>query len=274
MSATLAVVPIMTDRKQLCDECYSLFFKQPPGGSNEHHLSGPELKACAESRSCSLCANLWSRCSDTQQAGLCKGLPSSEATSNNGGGEGSSLKCYYENGLLRFTLPVTSETDVELPLRPAPMGFETTIDMARKRVDDKTFTETTSKLAKQWIDNCLSWHAHSKLTRTSDPRPTRLIEVGTVKEPRVRVRETMSDSPEVDYVALSHRWINGKILRLLKDNIEAYREAIPSELMSNNFNDAVAVTRMLGVGYVWIDSLCIIQDSEADWATEATRMAD
>src|ERR1700712_3169166 len=43
--------------------------------------------------------------------------------------------------------------------------------------------------------------------------------------------------------------------------------------MPPNFRDAVKVTRALGLRYIWIDSLCIIQDSFADWQYESQRMA-
>jgi hypothetical protein len=34
------------------------------------------------------------------------------------------------------------------------------------------------------------------------------------------------------------------------------------------------VTRSLGIKYVWIDALCIKQDSAEDWAREAAKMRD
>ncbi|CAI6332215.1 unnamed protein product [Periconia digitata] len=44
--------------------------------------------------------------------------------------------------------------------------------------------------------------------------------------------------------------------------------------MPQNFQDAVTVTRMLGIQYLWIDSLCIIQDSKEDWEREGAKMGD
>lgn len=46
------------------------------------------------------------------------------------------------------------------------------------------------------------------------------------------------------------------------------------DLLPQSFRDAVDVTRMLGLRYLWIDSLCIIQDSPEDWDEEASHMAD
>jgi Heterokaryon incompatibility protein (HET) len=38
------------------------------------------------------------------------------------------------------------------------------------------------------------------------------------------------------------------------------------------FEDAIVVTRKLHVQYLWIDSLCIIQDDPEDWGTESLLM--
>lgn len=48
---------------------------------------------------------------------------------------------------------------------------------------------------------------------------------------------------------------------------------IPFSDLPPLFQDAVIITRQLGLRYLWIDSLCIIQDSLRDWETEATKMA-
>jgi hypothetical protein len=45
-------------------------------------------------------------------------------------------------------------------------------------------------------------------------------------------------------------------------------------ILPNTFADAVQLTRGLGLKYLWIDSLCIIQDDPDDWARESARMAD
>jgi len=49
---------------------------------------------------------------------------------------------------------------------------------------------------------------------------------------------------------------------------------IPWDALPKTFQDAIEVTRRLGISYLWIDSLCIIQDSKDDWAREASKMAD
>jgi hypothetical protein len=48
---------------------------------------------------------------------------------------------------------------------------------------------------------------------------------------------------------------------------------IPFDDLPPLFRDAVIITRQLGLRHLWIDSLCIIQDSIRDWETEAAKMA-
>jgi hypothetical protein len=49
-------------------------------------------------------------------------------------------------------------------------------------------------------------------------------------------------------------------------------KAIPIEQLSKTFQDAIAITRQLGIQYIWIDALCIIQDSDIDWERESAKM--
>jgi hypothetical protein len=74
------------------------------------------------------------------------------------------------------------------------------------------------------------------------------------------------------YVALSHCW-GGIISPLLTtENIDAFQKSIPFSTLPANFRDAVVITRKLGLRYVWIDSLCIIQNSKLDWEIESKKM--
>lgn len=79
------------------------------------------------------------------------------------------------------------------------------------------------------------------------------------------------------YVTLSHCWGRKDFAKLSVSNIEEFQsQGIPwSGICSNrNFSDACEVAHRLNVRYIWIDSLCIIQDSEGgqDWEHEAPLM--
>ena len=66
------------------------------------------------------------------------------------------------------------------------------------------------------------------------------------------------------YVALSYVWGTSPSLRLLAKNQKTFMDAIDIDDLPKTIRDAVRVTRALNVRYLWVDSLCILQDSDAD----------
>jgi hypothetical protein len=76
------------------------------------------------------------------------------------------------------------------------------------------------------------------------------------------------------YAALSHCWGSPSIppSKTTLDSITSSRNIALNEL-TVVFRQAVEVTRRLDIRYLWIDALCIIQDSPGDWEYEASRMA-
>ena len=86
-------------------------------------------------------------------------------------------------------------------------------------------------------------------------------------------------APEKDekgkYIALSHCWGTNQEqlpLRTTKDKLEDYKQHIEFSELPRTFQDAVTVAREIGVQYLWIDSLCIIQDDSGDWEKESQKM--
>lgn len=95
--------------------------------------------------------------------------------------------------------------------------------------------------------------------------PTRVIEVGE-SDDDVRIFVN-ADNRQEDYVALSHCWGGAKPTVLLKSNLEAMQEHLVLDGESRTFLDAIRFVRRLGIPYLWIDSLCILQDKDdlSDW---------
>jgi hypothetical protein len=74
------------------------------------------------------------------------------------------------------------------------------------------------------------------------------------------------------YIALSHRLGNSSTLTTTEATKESHKLGIPLLSMPKTFRDVILIARTLGVAYIWIDSLCIIQDSERDWECESAEM--
>ncbi|PVH97037.1 HET-domain-containing protein [Periconia macrospinosa] len=70
-----------------------------------------------------------------------------------------------------------------------------------------------------------------------------------------------------------HCWGREPFLQLVAHNYEQFCVAIPMEELPKTFQDAIRITRSLGIDYIWIDSLCIIQEDVQDWEREASTMS-
>ena len=84
----------------------------------------------------------------------------------------------------------------------------------------------------------------------------------------------MLERPSGRYTSLSHRWSNSDPLKLTVRNLEQMKADIPFASLSPTFQHAVRVTLELDCQFIWIDSLCIIQDSREDWMHEAALMKE
>ena len=130
----------------------------------------------------------------------------------------------------------------------------------------------------KWLCACSQSHIECQI-KDNTRLPTRVIDVGpadATQAPRLLVTSKETGR----YVALSHCWGSlmqsdtGQHARTLTTNLRNMQREISLEKLPQNFQDAVIVVRKLGLRFLWIDALCIVQDDLADWAREAARMAD
>lgn len=107
--------------------------------------------------------------------------------------------------------------------------------------------------------------------------PTRLIDVGLPDgSENLKLLDTrqsgFSNEVDLEYATLSHCWGETKHIATNTVNMKKYEAGIAFSELNRTFQDAVLVTRALGLRYVWIDSLCIVQDSDSDWQRESSLM--
>ena len=99
-----------------------------------------------------------------------------------------------------------------------------------------------------------------------DRMPRRLLSVEAETASLVDIPATQEIQP---YVALSHRW---GATGTCKTTVKSQQQWLLADL-PKTYRDAIDVTRSLGYSYLWIDSLCIVQDDPEDWKQEAPRMS-
>ena len=121
-------------------------------------------------------------------------------------------------------------------------------------VPNNPLSESTLRLVKHWLQTCIAEHATCDIARDASA-PKRLIKIEN-NGSRLIDATTLQQ-----YVALSYCWGTCTDGRLLNANLQAYSEQIPFDALPKTVRDAIFLTAYLGFEYVWIDRLCINQDS-------------
>ncbi|GKZ25431.1 hypothetical protein AbraIFM66951_000643 [Aspergillus brasiliensis] len=178
--------------------------------------------------------------------------------------------------------------------------------------EDRLSTQNTKAIRDHLVDCDINHNHVSSIVRSgesiSDRLPRRLIEITESQEgKRLRLVETkdltghgsncQDESACPKYATLSYRWGSDEFLTTTPSNLQAHCQDIPLSPFSPDdptatlppgFRDVVDICCALGISYLWIDSLCIIQketkttdkalleiqqgQSRRDWAIESTKM--
>ena len=105
--------------------------------------------------------------------------------------------------------------------------------------------------------------------------PTRLVKIeGDADDLRARLVVSKEHRDCEHYAALSYRWSRNRQHITLRNYVEAYADNIPLGNLPATLLDAIGITHALGLQYIWIDCLCIIQDSLRDWELECEQMSN
>ena len=106
-----------------------------------------------------------------------------------------------------------------------------------------------------------------------------MIDVGSPEGSRaprlVYSKETEANARRTTtYTALSHCW--GALKNAVcttEENLHSHLAELDFDSLSKTCRDAISITRKLGIRYLWIDSICIVQDNAEDWEREAVMMS-
>lgn len=138
--------------------------------------------------------------------------------------------------------------------------------------DSITQSDDTFKFVSHWLADCLRNHSKCQSRSPgSTELPTRVVDVGPSdgsRQPCLYISQGRS----APCICLSHCWGKTATTVTTKENIAIYQDQIPLLSMPKTFQDAVMATRRLEIGYLWIDSLCIIQDFKDDWGRASAKM--
>ena len=265
-------------RGHLCYTCNAIFAaNEPPFSifwSTKHHGSIKSLKAAAKAR-CYICFRLWEYfkiIDETLELPEYQVWPRCEP----------SFRVLFKLGKREYGFSFIDETG-KLEKSSVRSRLIDSIEAnnagMRTCLSSSLRSEQSMHQARSWIQDCDEHHTGCHKQRSSNARlPTRLVRVQRVdRELNVHLCEGDSlPATGTPYLTLSHCWGQIKFMTLIEKSLPDFQKRIPIEELSNTFQDALYVVVELGFEYIWIDSLCIIQDSHRneDWEREAKMMSD
>ncbi|KAH8896268.1 HET-domain-containing protein [Thozetella sp. PMI_491] len=128
--------------------------------------------------------------------------------------------------------------------------------------------------AKKAIRDCSERHELCRITETP-ALPTRILDIGTSESEShiFSIKLVEGNGRQGKYTCLSHCWGGKPPITTVRANIDHHKTEILLSALPKTFSDAVVFTYRLGIRYLWIDSLCIVQDDRDDWQRESARMA-
>ncbi|SPJ92121.1 uncharacterized protein FTOL_13665 [Fusarium torulosum] len=134
------------------------------------------------------------------------------------------------------------------------------------------FTELDASVSfiNKQLSECRMQHKTCNRNNKS-PLPTRVVSIGS-SDSDMRLVEMKDVS--APYVTLSHCWGDKQPVKTTLSNLAGMTKAIDMDTLPVVFQQAISIVRKLKVEYIWIDSLCIIQDSQPDWELESSQMCD
>ena len=114
-----------------------------------------------------------------------------------------------------------------------------------------------------WIDDCQRCHQLCRVNPQQVGGPKRLLQC--LSDGSVRLVDTQSIPQRCDYIALSYCWGDGTaVKKTTEKTLDRHQSGIPNDDLPRLFREVAALARGLNINYLWIDALCIVQDSKED----------
>lgn len=137
-----------------------------------------------------------------------------------------------------------------------------------RNVAHKASVDTMAANVRNWMNTCS--RQHRSCGNGIGALPTRVIDVGSAASAPKLYK---SKNEPARYVALSHCWGGGCDANTIKANVAQREVGMSMSELPKTFRHAIELTRACGLQYLWIDSLCIVQDDQDEWRVEVGRMS-
>lgn len=123
-----------------------------------------------------------------------------------------------------------------------------------------------------WLTECRNqhqgcWSSHSNSV------PSRLIKIISW-DGKLLARVVACPSETTSYATLSYCWGGDQVTKATRQSLPSLEAGIEAETLSPSVYDAIVVASNLGLEYIWVDALCILQDDDDDKVVELAKMLD
>ncbi|TVY22130.1 hypothetical protein LHYA1_G009244 [Lachnellula hyalina] len=138
-----------------------------------------------------------------------------------------------------------------------------------RKLQTEVYSDPSRNQIQHWLAECADHKQCSGQVETI--LPTRVIEVapaGSSDRPRLLV----TAGKKGRYATLSYCWGSNSYGVLNQSNVNKYIQDLCLDALPQTLRDAIAVTKSISIPYLWVDALCILQDSDDDKSHELSMM--
>lgn len=174
---------------------------------------------------------------------------------------------------------VSADLDLKTEdLTDSRQGSHTAQYFSYRLISDATSPQSISRI-KHWLDDCTANHPSCKRAMSSDSisnttsLPTRILDVANYPKTICLIITAKKKVQKAKHVALSYCWGGVAQIKTTRVTLERHQKSIPCESLPQTIQDAAWITRKLGLRFLWVDCLCILQEDRHDFHAESRRMA-
>lgn len=131
---------------------------------------------------------------------------------------------------------------------------------------------TVIQQVRQYLDECYGVHKNCP-AHITPTLPTRVIAIAMESGSISARLYTSRENERAEYVALSYCWGGKQRYATTSSTLESMHQDLPLTKLPQTILDAILVTAKLGIRFLWVDALCIIQDNAADRIAEVNFMS-
>ncbi|OTA90533.1 hypothetical protein M434DRAFT_390302, partial [Hypoxylon sp. CO27-5] len=142
----------------------------------------------------------------------------------------------------------------------------------RTRISGHPLSQKGIRWVKSRLDHCFKHHACSN--GLNKLLPARILSFKRSHEGEISIKLVEKPNESGRYAVLSHCWGSQLSFTTMTNNLSDMMQGIPWTELPRTFQDAIRYCLELGIFYLWIDALCILQDDKNDWQIESAKMAD